>query len=101
MRMSRKHNNIMVGGVDRRSQQNVVFATLMDLAKLFEAYKACFSTMLYLRVAHTPRSPDLTTFVRTTTKFAPCRRMRAEGYYSYARVHVVPLPLVVLIDGCG
>ena len=32
--MSRKH---MVGSVDRRGQQNAVFATFMDLIKRFEA----------------------------------------------------------------
>ena len=31
--MSRKH---MVGSIDRRGQQNAVFAMLMDLAKRFE-----------------------------------------------------------------
>ena len=34
VRMSRKH---MVGSVNRRGQQNAVFATLVDLAKRFEA----------------------------------------------------------------
>ena len=37
--MSRKH---MVGSVDRRGQQNEVFATLMDLAKRFEAQRSQF-----------------------------------------------------------
>ena len=32
--MSTKH---IVGGVDRRGQQNAVFATFMDLVKRFEA----------------------------------------------------------------
>ena len=39
VRMSRKH---MVGSVDRRGQQNEVFATLMDLAKRFEAQRSQF-----------------------------------------------------------
>ena len=34
VRMSRKH---VVGSVDRRGQQNEVFATFMGLAKRFEA----------------------------------------------------------------
>ena len=35
VRMSREH---MVGRVHRRGQQNAVFATLVGLAKRFEAY---------------------------------------------------------------
>ena len=63
--MSTKH---MVGGVDRRGQQNAVFATFMDLVKRHnEASFLTISTdMLYLRVAQTPRSPDLAIFVLTT-----------------------------------
>ena len=37
--MGRKH---MVGSVDRCGQQNGVFATLMDLAKRFEAQRSQF-----------------------------------------------------------
>ena len=43
--MSRKH---MVGSVDRRGQQNAVFATLMDLAKRFEA---CMMKPVFRRYA--------------------------------------------------
>ena len=49
----------MVGSVDKRDQQNAVFATFMDLAKLEELFLTISMDMLYLRVAQTPRSPDL------------------------------------------
>ena len=68
VRMGRKH---MVGSIDRRGQQNAVYATLMDLANRFEAQLSQFLTismdMLYLRVAQMPRSPDPMIFVLTTT----------------------------------
>ena len=54
--MSREH---IAGSVHR---QNAVFATLVGLAKRFEAYilkPRYFTDTLYLRVAQMPRSPDM------------------------------------------
>jgi hypothetical protein len=55
------------GVVDRRAQQNTVFATLVSLTKRFEASLSTICTdSLCLRIAEVPRCRDLAIFVRTT-----------------------------------
>ena len=90
--MGRKH---MVGSIDRRGQQNAVFATLMDLPINLKDNEASFSTilmdMLYLRVDQMPRSPDPVIFVLTTTDttdyFTPCAYARGNYWYYYCMLY--------------
>ena len=83
----------MVDGVDRRGQQNAVFATFMDLVKRFEASFSTISTnMLYLRVAQTPRSPDLAIFVLTTDRQTTDRRQTKPITLPLAHARGVTMP---------
>ena len=88
----------MVGSVDRRGQKSEVFATLI-MKPVF--LMISMDMLYYLRVAQTPRSPDLAIFVMmmmtftlplahargviSMIKFSPMRTRRWQKFSSWRK----------------
>jgi hypothetical protein len=83
------------------ANKNAAFATLLDLAKRFEAYWTSFLTismdLLYLRIPQRPRCPDLAIFVLTDRRTKPL--VHARGVIILEFIEHIPLCTVGATDG--